>query len=126
MFKKNEISVRFEFSDDVFIIYDKNYNKLADGLIYVNYEDEINYFYLGLVEVHDNFIFENNKRLENLVFENFGFGNTESNIELTDLEMNKYNSKYGDFKMMKIIKIGKSFYKKLSLNNRTILIKLII
>ena len=92
----NEISVIFEFGEDSFIIYDEDYNQLANGIIYVNYEEETNSYYLGSVEVYDNYIFENNERVEHLVSENFGFGNIESDIELTNKEMKEYNSQYND------------------------------
>jgi len=105
--KNNVLKVLFEIDEDSFIVYDSKYNQLAIGGIFTSYNGETDYSSLDRVEVHENYVFENNKRVEDLISENFD--KVINNIELTDTELDEYNTQYMNKEMKK--ELAKEFAK---------------
>ena len=77
-----------------FVIYDKNYNELASGIIYFEYIPDNDSYMIDSIEVIDNFIFENDSKVNSIITKNLELDDLESTdklikIELTETEKSK-------------------------------------
>ena len=73
-------------STNGFVIYDRHYNELASGIIYFEYAPDNDSYTIDSIEVIDNFIFENNGKVNDIIMENLEQTDRLVKIELTETE----------------------------------------